>query len=276
MDSVIPVKLITLFNAFPHSRKIMIRTSILRGAARVLPVIAFASIAGAQSAPLPPAATLLAKYGEVIGAPAFLAPKSVVMKGAMSMPAAGINASFQMTQLSPNHMSMVTEIAGLGKIEAGYDGTTAWSMDPMQGASVLAGKELIQLIDEADRRGVARSAELFSAMETVADTTMNSERCYLVKLTWKSGRETQDCYSAATGLLIATKGVSQTGMGEMPVVTLFHDYKKFGDVMVPTKTVAEAMGQQQILTIDSVVFGDGNGVTITPPPAVQALAKPAK
>ena len=251
----------------------MIRTSILRAAA-VVPMFALASVAGAQSASLPPAATLLAKYGETIGAAAYLAPKSVVMKGAMSMPAAGINATFQMTQLAPNQMSMVTEITGLGKIEAGYDGKTAWSMDPMQGARVLAGKELSQLVDEADRRGVARSAELFSAMETVADTTMNSERCYLVKLTWKSGRETQDCFSAATGLLIATKSISHTGMGEMPVVTFYNDYKKFGSVMVPTKTTAEAMGQQQVLTIDSVVFGDGTGVTIAPPAAVQALAKP--
>ncbi len=254
----------------------MIRSSIVRLAARLVPVVAFASIAGAQAAPLPPASTLLAKYGEIIGAREFLAPKSVVMKGGMSMPAAGINATFQMTQLSPNLMAMVTEIPGLGKIEAGYDGTTAWSMDPMQGARVLAGPELTQLIDEGDRRGVARSAELFTAMQTVADTTMNSERCFLVKLTWKSGRETQDCYSAATGLLIASKSVSHTGMGEMPVVTFYNDYKKFGNVMVPTKTVAEAMGQQQILTIDSVVFGDGAGVTIAPPAAVQALAKPSR
>lgn len=239
-------------------------------------MIAFASVAGAQATTFPAAATLLAKYGEVIGAPGYVTPKSLVIKGTMSMPAAGINATFHMTQMSPNHMALVTEIPGLGKIEAGYDGTTAWSVDPMQGARILAGKELSQLIDQADRRGAARAPELFSAMETVADTTMNSERCYLVKLTWKSGQETQDCYSAATGLLVASKSVQATAMGDMPVVTFYNDYKKFGDVLVATKTVAEAMGQQQIMTVESLVFGDGAGVVITPPAAVQALAKPAK
>jgi hypothetical protein len=44
--------------------------------------------------------------------------------------------------------------------------------------------------------------------------------------------------------------------------------------MVPTKTVQEMMGTQQILTIASVTFGDGAGVTITPPAAIQALAMP--
>ena len=110
-------------------------------------------------------------------------------------------------------------------------------------------------------------------MTTVADTTMYSERCYLVKIFWKSGRESYDCYSAASGLLIASKSTQKTPMGEIPVVTAISDYKKFGDVMVPTKTVQELMGQQQILTISSVEFGNGAGVVIAPPDAVKALIK---
>jgi hypothetical protein len=255
----------------------MIRTSLLRLTAVLTPLIAAGTVANAQAnTALPPAATLTAKYATAVGGKAYLAAKSVVTKGGMSMPAAGINASFELTQLSPNQMAMVTEIAGMGKIEAGFDGTTAWSVDPMQGARVLAGKELDQIKDEADRRGSIRAPEMFSAVETVADTTMNSERCYLVKLTWKSGRESFDCYSPTTGLLVASRSVQQTAMGDMPVVTLFSDYKKFGDVLVATKTTQEAMGQQQVLTIASVVFGDGTGVTIAPPPSVQALVKPAK
>jgi hypothetical protein len=92
-----------------------------------------------------------------------------------------------------------------------------------------------------------------------------------VKLTWKSGRETYDCYSAATGFVVASRSIQKTAMGDIPVVTSFSDYKKFGGVTVPTKTVMDLMGQQQILSIASVDFGDGTGVVIAPPPAVQAL-----
>ena len=162
----------------------------------------------------------------------------------------------------------------MGKIEAGYDGTTAWSVDPMQGARVLAGAELAQIRDEADRRGSIRSPEMFTSLETVSDTTMNSERCFMVKLVWKSGRESFDCYSAATGLLVASKSVQKTAMGDIPVVTFFNDYKKFGSVNVATKTTQEAMGQQQVLTVNSVEFGNGTGVSIAPPAAVQSLIKP--
>lgn len=252
----------------------MIRNTMLRFAAAI-PMLAAAQIAGAQQSALPPAATLIAKHSAAVGGPALLSAKSVVMKGGMAMPAAGINATFEMTQLAPNQMSMVTTIPGMGMVHVGFDGTTAWAMDPMQGPRVLAGKELDQMKDESDRRASLRSAELFSTVQTVADTTMNGERCYLVKLNWKSGRETYDCFSATSGLLVASKSVQQTAMGEIPVVTLLSDYKKFGGVTVPTKTVQELMGQQQILTISSVELGNGAGLSIAPPAAVQALAKPA-
>lgn len=245
--------------------------SIIRASVAVVPMIAMVQAASAQQT-LPAASALIAKYVAVTGGQAMMNAKSVVTKGGMSMPAAGINGTVEMTQAGSNQMQMVTNIPGMGEVQAGYDGTIAWAADPMQGPRLLSGKELDQVRDEADRRALVRDAQLFSSMSTIADTTMNGERCYEVKLEWKSGRETFDCYSAATGYLVASRSVQTTSMGAVPVISLFNDYKKFGDVTVATKTTMEMMGQQQILTISSIELG--SGATITPPPAVQALAKP--
>ena len=235
----------------------------------VLPMLAVSQIAGAQ---LPAAQALVTKYVAAINGTAIMNAKSIVTKGGMSMPSAGINGTVTMTQAGANQMQMVTTITGMGDIQAGYDGTIAWSADPMQGPRILTGKEMEQIRDESDRRTTVRDPQLFTSMTTVADTTMNGEKCYEVKFVWKSGRETFDCYSASTGLLVASRAVQTTSMGEVPVVTLFNDYKKFGDVMAATKTTMEMMGQQQILTISSIELG--NGAVIAPPPAVAALAKP--
>lgn len=249
----------------------MIRNSMFRIAAAVLPMAVAAQVASAQQ--LPAAPTLVAKYAAAIGGPALLIAKSIVTKGGMSMPAAGINASFEMTQLAPNSMSMITTIPGMGEVTVGYDGTTAWAMDPMQGARVLDGKELDQMKDDASFRAMVRSPELFTSVQTVADTTMNGERCYLVKMAWKSGRESFDCFSAMSGLIVASKSTQKTAMGEIPVVSMISDYKKFGDITVATKQTQELMGQQQILTISSVEVGNGTGVTIAPPAAIKAMVK---
>ena len=235
--------------------------------------------AGAQQAAsvspaLPAASVLVAKYASAIGAPAMIRAPQITTKGGMVMSAAGINATFEMVQLAPNRMQMMTTIPGVGSIQVGYDGTMAWSVDPMQGPRVLAGKELDEIREEADPRAAARAPELFSSLQTVADTTMGGERCYLVKLTWKSGRETFDCYSPASGLMVGSRSVQETSMGAIPVTTVYSDYKKFGDFMMPTKTVQSMMGQQQVMTILSVEVGTGAGVTIAAPPEIKALVKP--
>lgn len=248
----------------------MKRSSFIRIAAVLIPAVAAGQTVSAQQ--LPAASVIIAKYVAATGGEAAMKAKSIVMKGGMSMPSAGINGTVEMTQAGVNQMQMVTNIPGMGEVQAGYDGTIAWATDPMQGARILTGKELEQVRDEADRRAMVRDMALFNSMTTVADTTMNGERCFELKLNWKSGRETFDCYSANTGLLVASRSIQTSSMGSIPVVSLFTDYKKFGELTVPTKTTMEMMGQQQILTISSIELG--NGATIVPPPAIQALAKP--
>jgi hypothetical protein len=250
----------------------MIRTNVVRLAAAVMTLTAVT--AGAQqTATLPAAATLIAKYAEAIGAPAIMKAPQITTKGALTMPAAGLTAAFEMVQVAPNKMQMMTTIPGVGAIQVGFDGTTGWSVDPMQGPRLLAGKELDEIREQADPRATGRSPELFSAVQTVADTTMGGEQCYMVKLTWKSGRETFDCYSGKTGLMVGSKSVQQTAMGAIPVEMIYSEYKKFGDFMMPTKMVQSLMGQQQVTTILGVEVAAVPGVVITMPAEIKALKK---
>jgi hypothetical protein len=254
----------------------MICTNAIRLAA-VLTALTAASASAQQTVAaattLPPAATLVAKYAAAIGAPALMKAPQITTRGALSMPAAGINATFEMVQVAPNMMQMMTTIPGIGAIQVGFDGTTGWSVDPMQGPRVLAGKELDEIREQADPRATGRAPELFSALQTVADTTMGGEQCYLVKLTWKSGRETFDCYSRSTGLMVGSKSVQQTAMGAIPVTMVYSEYKKFGDFLMPTKMIQSLMGQQQVTTITAVEVAAVPGVVITMPPEIKALKK---
>ena len=139
----------------------MIRTTTIRFTVALTALAAAA--AGAQpnvSATLPPGATLVAKYAAVIGGPAMMKAAQITTRGGMAMSAAGINATFEMVQLQPNRMQMVTTIPGVGAIQVGDHGTTAWSVDPMQGPRLLAGKACNEIREEADPRAAARSPSL--------------------------------------------------------------------------------------------------------------------
>jgi len=119
-----------------------LRLTVVLSALAAVSVSAQTPAPSATSAALPPAVTLMAKYSAAIGGPAILKAHQITTKGGMMMAAAGINATFEMVQLAPNKMQMLTTIPGVGNIQLGYDGTTAWSMDPMQGPRILSGKEL--------------------------------------------------------------------------------------------------------------------------------------
>lgn len=234
--------------------------------------------AGAPAAPaapaaaktLPPASTVLAKFREARGNRAWLAAPGVTSTGTFEMPAAGIKASFELLQAAPNRMRLAVNIPGMGMIESGYDGSTAWATDPMQGPRILAGRELDQMREESDFRGPSRDTTVVASSETVADTSMNGERCYLVKLTWKSGRTTNECYSATTGLTVATMNEQQTSMGTMMVTSYLSDWKEFSGIRIATRLVQRMMGQEQIMTITDVRIGKP-ATEIVAPEAIKAL-----
>ena len=88
----------------------------------------------------------------------------------------------------------------------GYDGTTGWSINPMEGPRLVEGDELRQMRDDADRRALIRDAALIASMETVERTEMNAQACYRVRIVWKSGRETTDCYALVPDMIRCRSG----------------------------------------------------------------------
>ena len=107
-------------------------------AAAALAVSLLAPRAGAQA--LPDAKELIAKYNKAVGGEAWKAHKSAKMKAVLEVPAQGVRAEIEaMNIFATKNFIMKTDLPGLGQMLAGYDGATAWSKDPMQGARLLTG-----------------------------------------------------------------------------------------------------------------------------------------
>ena len=71
------------------------------------------------------------------------------------------------------------------------------------------------------------------------------------RMVWKSGRETFDCYSAASGLLVASIGKQESPMGTIEVTNLVSEYKDFGGQKIATRLTQQVMGQEQVLVIEN-------------------------
>ena len=232
------------------------------------------SVVRAQAAALPPAKDLIAKFVAATNAgPVMAKHSSVRTKGRFEMAAAGVSGDLEISQARPNKTMMRINLSGVGQIEQGFDGTTGWSINPMQGPRIITGKELDAIREESSFGASSRQGPNVASVETMEKTQMNGEACYKVKVVWKSGRETQDCYSVASGLLIASMGKQDSPMGSVDVTNLISDYKDFGGQKIATRLTQQLMGQEQVLIINTVEYDAADPAAFEMPAAIKALAE---
>lgn len=229
--------------------------------------------AAAKSAALPAAKDVVARFVTAIGGQdAVMRHSSIRSTGTFEMPTAGVKGQVVLVQAKPDKMSMVMTVPGMGEILTAYDGTVGWSVNPMQGPRLLEGKELEQIREDAGFSNVLRNSANIRAMETVERTEMGGQPCYKVHITYKSGRESYDCYSVDTGLLVGMIGRQDSPMGSVEVVTLVSDYKDFGGLKTATRLRQQMLGQEQLMTLDAVVFDDAaDAAAFEPPAAIRTM-----
>ncbi|MGH7500263.1 MAG: hypothetical protein ACREL7_00760 [Longimicrobiales bacterium] len=227
--------------------------------------------AGAQA--LPDARSIIDRYVEAIGGDLLRSHTSMRTTGTFSLPGMGSTGQLEMAQARPNRMVMTVTLPGLGAIRSGFDGTVGWSVNPMEGPRLLSGKELEQQSDDAAFESALRDASLIESMETVELTEIEGTACHIVRITWKSGRETRDCYAVDSGLLIATMARSETVMGPVDATMLYGDYQDFGGIRMPSRTRQRVMSQEFVMTITAVEFGNVDDAAFKPPQEVLTLLK---
>lgn len=228
---------------------------------------------GAQTpAPLPAADDLIDAYLETVGGrDALLAPESVRQTGSVLVSGLGLEGTFERIDAAPNRTVMRVSLPAMGEVVTGFDGTTGWTLNPLVGAMLMEGAELAQTREMADARAAVRDAELVPVRETVEAAEYGGEACWKVRLEWASGRESFDCYSRTTGLLIASEEVQSSPLGDLPVVTLFPEYRSFGAVTLPARIRQSSAGQTLEIVVREVEFGSVEAAEFDPPPSVQTL-----
>ena len=253
----------------------MIRT-LVRAASIALVAAAPAAASAQAGGALPPAKDLVAKYVQAIGGrDAVLKHSSIKLTGRFEMPAAGVGGDLELVRMKPNLMVTRINIPGMGEVRSGYNGTVGWSINPMQGPRLAEGKELAALQDQADLRDMVKESPSIASMETVEKTTMGGEECYKVKVTYKSGRDSFECYSVASGLIVGGSSKEETPMGSVEMVSAVGEYKEFGGIKFPTRITQEAMGQQQVMSISNVEFDTAQASHFELPAEIKALAEKA-
>lgn len=252
----------------------------MRGSFIALALVAAPAFASAQTpaaaapaAGLPDAKSIIADYVKAIGGKeAADKVQSVHMSGTFEMPAMGMTGTVDASSARPNKQVMVVNIAGVGDITSGSNGTVVWAMNPMAGPTIVSGADLAAALEDADFGDTFKDATSFVTAETIEKTTMDGKACYKVKVTKKSGTVEFDCYAVDTHLLVGSTKTPVAAQGEQ-ASQFIREYKAFGGVMFPVKMAVSVAGQEQVVTWTNVEINTVAPTKFDLPAEIKALIK---
>ncbi len=211
------------------------------------------------------------------GAKAIERAQTAIMTGSVEILGHNISGPLEIYQQGAKSYTKI-ELAGIGKIEEGFDGEVAWESNVLQGPRVKDGDEL-----EAARRASRMSVlgdwkEYYTSAVTAAEESLNGKPAWRVTMTPAKGAGTEQFYfDRESGLLVKMTQTLPTAMGDVPVEMTIGDYRAVDGIQTPFLMTQSAMGQNMALHIDTVTYNAKMPAgRFDLPPDVKALAAKKK
>lgn len=246
---------------------------------RTLTALAFAtllsSVASGQA--LPDGKEVIAKHIAAMGGrDAMNKHTSLHMAGTFSMAAMGIEGALKLYRAKPAMYLQQITLGSFGEMMSGFDGTTAWSINPMAGASVLSGSQASQVKQQADFFSDFPDVAKYTSVETVGVEEFEGRKCYKVKLVRADGTgEAMQFFDAETGLAAGmVMSVENPAMGKVDITTVLSDYKDQGGVKLPGKMTQRTPQGDVVFTFTAFEWDNVDPKTFELPDAVKSLVKP--
>jgi hypothetical protein len=205
------------------------------------------------------------------GEAAYRAVRSVQARGRLEIPAQKIVGDLELYSARPARLLYRVTVAGVGRIENGYDGQVGWSLNPISGPELLTGRQLSEAADDAWFDATLHTSDHVREVTTLSREVFDGKAAYKVKVVLRSGNEQIEYFDVESGLQIGSESARTTPQGVVPTVNILRDYRKLGPVLQATTFVQRALGFEQILTITSCEYDTVPDSVFETPPAIRAL-----
>jgi hypothetical protein len=223
---------------------------------------------------LPSGREVVDRYIDAIGGrAAIMAQNGRHMMGSFSIPSQGLGGALDVYAQPPNRMLVRVTLQGIGEIMTGYDGTTAWAMNPMLGPQVLDSVQLRQLQQQADFYSSLYPDTQIASLETLGVEAFEGVSCYNVQVTTTWGETYNEFFSVDDGLQVGSRRKQESPMGAVETVAVASDWRVVEGMKVPFKSVQRTMGIEQVITVDSVSVLAVPDSVFALPPEIEALVR---
>ncbi|MEZ6242324.1 MAG: hypothetical protein R3B57_04705 [Phycisphaerales bacterium] len=217
---------------------------------------------------------ILARHVEAIGGEkAIRSHTDITTTGRLIVPSAGLEGTITTHAKAPDKILTNVDLPGYGVSMTGYDGKTAWMVDPGVGALIMEDEQRDAFVRSSRLDAELRIEKDYPTIKYVGEDKIDDQPVDAILLVDKNGRESTHYFSKETGLRVAISTLEPTQFGDMPVRYVFSDYKDFDGLKQATKTDQHIGPQTITITIDSVTFDPIPDETLAPPETIQVLVK---
>ena len=205
---------------------------------------------------LPSAADVLEKYVKAIGGRDALQKfKTRYQAGTVELSPMGLKGTIESYSRSDDRSLTKVSLAGIGDILDGYDGKTAWTVNPIQGSRIKEGRELLQ----TKRNNIyARESSIDKIYKNVMVRGIEKvgERDAYVIVASTDGLPDDILYfDKETGLMLRSDTISITPEGEQAVKTFYDDYREVDGIKSAFKIKAITPAFEINSVITEVKYG---------------------
>ena len=202
---------------------------------------------------LPEAQMVLDRFIEATGGQkAYEDVQNQLSQGTVEFVNAGIKGNLKICRSKPSLLYVEFVIDGIGCIKSGVDGVIAWENSPMTGPRILESQELKDALREAAPDKYLDWKKYYPKAQVTGLDTVEGRGCFRVELTPEGGDPQQLYFDQTTGLLIKFTTTVNKPVGRIPIQTFIGDYRSVDGLRIPFKTRVVAIGQERILTLESV------------------------
>lgn len=189
-----------------------------------------------QAAKLPSASEIVAKYVKALGGrEANEKIKSRVLKGTVELSPMNIKGTAELYSSAPDKSLVVLNIAGVGEIREGFDGKTAWSINPIQGNRDKTGQELLQVKLASSFYREINLDKLYSKMEVKGTQKVGDMDAYVVIATAEGVPNETLYFDTVSGLLLRSDTTSISPEGNINTTSYYEDYREVDGIKIPFK-----------------------------------------
>ena len=225
------------------------------------------------AADLPSADSILQQSVERSGgAKAYANAKNAVMSGTVEMVGHNLSGPVIVYQAEKRSYTAI-ELPGIGKIEEGYDGQTAWEMNALQGARIKEGEEKAIMERAANISPISNWRQFYTSVKTLGTEDVDGKPAWKIEMTPRQGKPEVFYFDKGSLLLVRTTATVNTPLGDIPVDAAMSDYRVINGIQTPFRMTQKAMNQTLVMKFDKVTYNaEIPAGTFELPAAVKALA----